>query len=64
MPIERVIVKNYRALKHADVRFGESFNIIVGDNETGNPTLLEAINLALRAQASIDVLSSTNCIPT
>lgn len=50
MPIERVIVKNYRALKHADVRFGESFNIIVGDNETGKSTLLESINLALRRQ--------------
>lgn len=50
MPIERVIIKNYRALESADVRFGDDFNIIVGDNESGKSTLLEAINLALRRQ--------------
>lgn len=52
MPIERVIVKNYRTLKNADVKFGEGVNIIVGENETGKSTLLEAINLALRRQVN------------
>ena len=50
MPIERVVIKNYRTLKHTDVKFGENINIIVGDNEAGKSTLLEAINLALRCQ--------------
>jgi putative ATP-dependent endonuclease of OLD family len=43
-------VKNYRALKHADVRFSQSTNVIVGNNEAGKSTLLEAINLALKCQ--------------
>lgn len=50
MPIERVVIKNYRTLRQTDVKFGEHINIIVGDNESGKSTLLEAINLALRRQ--------------
>lgn len=50
MPIQRVIVKNYRTLRHADVTFRDDVNIIVGNNEAGKSTLLEAINLALRCQ--------------
>jgi putative ATP-dependent endonuclease of the OLD family len=50
MSIERVIVKNYRKLASADIRFRPDFNIIVGDNESGKSTLLEAINLALKNQ--------------
>ena len=50
MTIERVIVKNYRALRDADVALQPTLNVIVGDNETGKSTLLEAINLALRCQ--------------
>ncbi len=50
MPIQRVIVKNYRTLRHADVTFRDDINIIVGNNEAGKSTLLEAINLALKCQ--------------
>lgn len=50
MSIERVIVRNYRALRNVDVTFGPATNIIVGNNETGKSTLLEAINLALKCQ--------------
>ena len=50
MSIERVIVRNYRALRDVDVTFGPGTNIIVGNNETGKSTLLEAINLALKCQ--------------
>ena len=50
MSIERVIVKNYRALGSTDIRLRSDFNIIVGDNESGKSTLLEAINLALKCQ--------------
>lgn len=50
MSIERVIVRNYRALQEVDVTFGPGTNIIVGNNETGKSTLLEAINLALKCQ--------------
>jgi predicted ATP-dependent endonuclease of OLD family len=50
MSIEKVIIKNYRGLRDAEIKFGDGANIIVGNNETGKSTLLEAINLALRCQ--------------
>jgi putative ATP-dependent endonuclease of the OLD family len=50
MTIERIIVRNYRALRNADVTLGSGTNIIVGNNEAGKSTLLEAINLALKCQ--------------
>lgn len=50
MTIDRVIIKNYRALRMTDVSFNPDHNIIVGDNESGKSTLLEAINLALKCQ--------------
>lgn len=50
MCIERVIVKNYRTLKSLDLPLRQHLNIVVGDNETGKSTLLEAINLGLKCQ--------------
>ncbi|MEQ8604338.1 MAG: AAA family ATPase [Marivibrio sp.] len=44
------MIKNYRALRTADVTFHEGMNVMVGDNEAGKSTLLEAVNLALRGQ--------------
>ena len=50
MAIKRVKIENYRTLKTVDIALGPAMNIIVGDNETGKSTLLEAINLALTCQ--------------
>jgi len=50
LTIERVVVKNYRRLRSTKIRLRPDFNIIVGDNESGKSTLLEAINLALKGQ--------------
>lgn len=50
MHIKRAIIQNYRSLKNSTVIFREHLNIIVGNNETGKSTLLEAVNLALTGQ--------------
>jgi len=50
MTIERVIIQNYRVLRSVDISLNSDLNIIVGNNESGKSTLLEAINLALRCQ--------------
>jgi len=50
MHINKLIVKNYRMLKNVEAKFNEHLNIIVGDNECGKTTLIEAINLALSGQ--------------
>ena len=50
MPIERVIIENFKGLKRTDLALRDGLNILVGDNETGKSTVLEAINLALTRQ--------------
>jgi putative ATP-dependent endonuclease of the OLD family len=47
MHIQRAIIENYRCLRKTEVIFNAGLNIIVGDNETGKSTLLEAVNLCL-----------------
>lgn len=50
MYIQRAIVQNYRCLQTADVSFNKKLNVVVGGNECGKSTLLEAIHLALTGQ--------------
>lgn len=50
MHIERLKVSNFKSLRATDLNFRERVNIIVGNNETGKSTVLEAINLALKGQ--------------
>lgn len=50
MHITKIKVNGFRALKDVSVGFNPGCNVIVGDNEAGKSTLLEAINLALTNQ--------------
>ena len=50
MTIERVVIRNFKGLRATDLTFSKGLNILVGDNETGKSTVLEAINLALTKQ--------------
>ncbi len=47
MHIRKARIRNFKSLKQLDIEFNEHLNIIVGDNETGKTTLLEAVHLAL-----------------
>lgn len=50
MHITKAVVQNYRCLRDCTTLLNNKLNIIVGDNECGKSTLLEAINLSLSAQ--------------
>lgn len=45
--IERIIIKNYRKFDQIAIQPSAGLNALVGDNEAGKSTVLEAINLAL-----------------
>src|SRR5690348_10011313 len=45
--IRKVILTNYRLFESFTFECNADLNIIVGDNESGKSTILEAINLAL-----------------
>jgi putative ATP-dependent endonuclease of OLD family len=44
MNIEKVIIQNFKTLRNFEITLNKELNIIVGDNEAGKSTLLEAIN--------------------
>ena len=50
--IDRIIIKGYRRFDILDLSPNTGMNIIVGDNESGKSTLLEAIALALTGKAN------------
>lgn len=45
--IKSVHIENYKCFKNLDIDFNKNVNIIVGNNEAGKSTILEAINLCL-----------------
>ncbi|MCD4654317.1 AAA family ATPase, partial [bacterium] len=47
MKIEKVKVKNFKQFQEQEFIFNDDMNIIVGDNETGKSTILEAIEICL-----------------
>lgn len=50
MIIEKIVVENYKSFEHFELSFSNDVSIIVGDNEVGKTTLLEAVNLGLTNQ--------------
>lgn len=45
--IERIAIRNYRLFREFDLELRPGLNILVGNNDSGKSTLIEAINLAL-----------------
>ncbi|MDH5740599.1 MAG: AAA family ATPase, partial [Nitrospira sp.] len=50
MPITRIHIEGFKRFSHFDLELNPTFNVIVGDNETGKSSVLEAIGLALTCQ--------------
>ena len=48
--LTKIQIKNYRAFKDFSLDFTDGLNVIVGDNDAGKSTLLEAVNLALTSR--------------
>ncbi|OEC01298.1 hypothetical protein GY31_13460 [Lysinibacillus sphaericus] len=47
--IEKILIKNFKSIKELVLPIDDKINILVGDNEQGKSTILEAVNLALTA---------------
>lgn len=50
MHIKSIKIEGYKTFRKFELDLNSTLNIIVGDNETGKTTLLEAINLVLSCQ--------------
>src|ERR1700744_3811393 len=47
MIIKKVKIKNFKCFRQFDLTLNDEINLLVGNNEAGKSTLLEAIHLAL-----------------
>lgn len=56
--LNKIEIRNYRGFKEFGVEFQDGVNILVGDNDAGKSTLLEAVSLALTARLGDRFLSS------
>ncbi|MBN8868272.1 MAG: AAA family ATPase [Solirubrobacterales bacterium] len=56
--IDEIVIKNFRRFQDATIQFSAGLNMLVGDNEAGKSTLLEAISLALTGRWQGKLLSS------
>ena len=45
--IRKIAIRNYRIFDEFDLSFSPGINVLVGSNDTGKSTVIEAINLAL-----------------
>ena len=45
--VEKVKIHNFKCYENFEINFKQSLNIIVGNNEEGKSTILEALHLAL-----------------
>ncbi|MGE8274562.1 AAA family ATPase [Stenotrophomonas sp.] len=50
MPIERIVIDNFKSFRHLDLPLSAHMNLVVGDNEVGKSTLLEAIHAVVTGQ--------------
>ncbi|MCF6339595.1 MAG: AAA family ATPase [Sulfurimonas sp.] len=47
MKIKKVIIQNFKCFKNLELKLNSGLNILVGNNEAGKSTIIEAIHLAL-----------------
>lgn len=52
MRLERIILDDYRGVRHAEIALGDGVTVIVGPNEAGKSSIAEAIVLLRRYKAS------------
>lgn len=63
MPLTRLIIKNFKSIKHCDISLSE-LNVLIGENGTGKTNLLDAIDYFYRnltnSDISLDVFDENN----
>jgi len=55
--LRKIVIHNYRLFRDFTLEFTPGMNILVGDNDTGKSTVLEAVNLALTGRVQNRLLA-------
>ncbi len=56
--IKRIKIKGYKKFKDYEIIFNERLNILVGDNESGKSSIIEALNIVLNNKVPFKELSA------
>lgn len=56
--IDKIIIDDFATIKHLEVDFHSSLNVITGESGAGKSVLIEAINTALGGRADISMIRS------
>ena len=49
MKLKSLTLKNFRSYKYIEIPFDKSMNVIIGQNDVGKSTILEALDIFLKA---------------
>ena len=52
MKINKLVLQNFKKFSYRTIEFGEGFNVVIGENESGKSTIVEALLLILYANPS------------
>lgn len=52
--LKKIHIQNYRVFEDLTLEFTDGLNVIVGNNDAGKSTLLEAVHLALTSRVGDD----------
>lgn len=52
MYLSKVILKNFRKFKYLEVPFKDGLNVLIGENDSGKTTIIDAIRIALGTQSN------------
>jgi len=55
--LRKVVIRNYRLFRDFTLEFTPGMNILVGDNDTGKSTVIEAVNLVLTGRVQNRLLA-------
>jgi putative ATP-dependent endonuclease of OLD family len=55
--LKKIVIHNYRLFRDFTLEFTPGMNILVGDNDRGKSTLIEAVNLALTGRVQSKLLA-------
>ncbi|WP_396425039.1 AAA family ATPase [Lactococcus cremoris] len=57
--LEKIIIKGFKKFTDYDVQFNNNMNVLIGENEAGKSTIIEAIDLVLN-QRFMSLTDSNN----
>ncbi|XXL53006.1 ATP-dependent nuclease [Mammaliicoccus lentus] len=60
MKLVKLYLKNFRGYKDIEIEFNRGLNLLIGRNDVGKSTILDALNIFFNDEAKIDITDCNN----